>query len=320
MTQIDQSSSLIGGEVAYEYDDKRPYRNKPHPTANAFFRHFDKLLSIPDSNENGKKLSQSDENQRIRKSSQMTASDRIVSQLGWRNRYAQLEYYPVTVNNITFTVRQLQPNDNDNFDGPDFGKNANNCGTGATIWPASLVLVKYLEKMGKSKLENKTVLDLGSGTAITSMAAALLGAKLVLCTDGNSAVVNLAISNVQHFCNKKHSKDEVLKVREYLWGDGDDKILEENSFNPYDIILVSDCVLPKLFPMDTLVDSIKTMSGPHSVTYLSYEDRYYPEYNAKERFMELANEKGLEVRIVRKEEMDETYQCSDIEIWEVSWK
>ena len=69
------------------------------------------------------------------------------------------------------------------------------------MWPGSIVLLKYLEKLAHDPqqdnvLEGKTIADLGSGTAITSIASALLGASAVVCTDGCDLVVDLACRNI----------------------------------------------------------------------------------------------------------------------------
>lgn len=86
----------------------------------------------------------------------------------------------------------------------------------------------------------------------------------------------------------------------------------------YDVILVSDCVLPKLYPIEPLVDAINELSGPHTTAYVSYEHRYYPRLNPKNEFCRLANEKGLDVHVVPVEELDPIYSVDDVEIWKVT--
>jgi len=127
-----------------------------------------------------------------------------------------------------------------------------------------------------------------------------------------------------------------IRVKEYNWGDGtlnnelagtdncngntnDDATANNNNHHHhhYDIILVSDCVLPKLYPIAPLVDALDELSGPESVAYISYEERYYPEYDPKEYFRTLAEGKGLEVTVVPLEEQHPIYSVEDIEIWEV---
>ena len=61
-------------------------------------------------------------------------------------------------------------------------------GIGATVWDAGLVLSKYFEANSKTLIENKSVLEIGSGTGLVGMVCAKLGAKSVLFTDKDCAM------------------------------------------------------------------------------------------------------------------------------------
>lgn len=106
-----------------------------HPTAKAFFDALDSRSSSKKQSEKLKRRSQS---------------------LGWRNRHSQAEYYPLAVDDIDFSVQQVQR-----------GELEGTYGTGATVWPAAMILIKYLEK-NPFLIHDKTVVDLGSGTGVTS--------------------------------------------------------------------------------------------------------------------------------------------------------
>lgn len=118
-----------------------------HPTAQAFFAALD-----------GK----NDSNKSSRRSSDFVRKQ--CQTLGWRNRHSQEEFYPLTVgDNHKFSVMQVQR-----------GEVENTYGTGATVWPAAVVLVKYLEHLAtvsESSSENlmrdKVVVDLGAGTGVS---------------------------------------------------------------------------------------------------------------------------------------------------------
>lgn len=268
--------------------------------------------------------------------------------LGWRNRYSQAELYPVEITPlcfsssssssapITYHVRQVQRGETDGT-----------YGTGATVWPASIVLLKYLEKAvskDPSFLNNKAVIDLGAGTCVTSIATALLGAELVVCTDGNDHVVSLASDIVDMACKdmksslpldtKAASSSDArmigkceMRIRKFWWGEDDESMLDElilrsssseDSRRYYDMILVSDCVLPKLYPIEPLVLAISALSGPDTVTYLSFEHRYYPKFDPRDRFRDLCQENDLTVRVIPIEDQDAKYSADDIEIWQVT--
>jgi predicted RNA methylase len=64
-----------------------------------------------------------------------------------------------------------------------------------------MVSLKYLEKY-PLKVRQKSVIDLGAGTGVTSLAAAVLGAQTVVCTDGVQNVVMLAQENVVSACQE----------------------------------------------------------------------------------------------------------------------
>ena len=192
---------------------------KVSPTAKAFFDALDGGGGDPKKkkNNNGRRRIS---NSLLRKS----------QSLGWRNRYSQNEYYPITIettmtdmktttttqtakstdtsidakdksstkttNPINFTVKQIQR-----------GEIENTYGTGATVWPAAMVLLKYLEYHASDIVQGKRIVDLGTGTGITSIGCAILGASSVICTDGENSVVTLAKENVIHVASS--SKTEI---------------------------------------------------------------------------------------------------------------
>jgi predicted nicotinamide N-methyase len=237
-----------------------------------------------------------------------------IQTLGWRNRYSQVEFYPVTVDGVNFSVRQVQR-----------GELEGTYGTGATVWPASVVLLKYLEKHADKLLRNKRIVDLGAGTGITSIAAALLGAKEVVCTDGEPHVVKLAVDNLQHAFGELAEQVDLtdgetksirgcpLHIQTYWWCSG-----SIHGGNTADVILVSDCVLPKLYPIGPLVGAIdELLVNPDAVAILSYEYRYFPEFDPGHEFRRLCALKGLDVESIPLSEQDAVYSVEDIEIWHV---
>ena len=244
-----------------------------------------------------------------------------VSTLGWRNRFSQEESYPITVGSCPFSVTQVQRGE---IDGT--------YGTGATVWPAAVVMIKYLERQ-KQLISDKLVVDLGSGTGITSIAAALLGARHVICTDGELSVVELASDNIQSAKTQLETVDGkvnaspavatgnrcrihecTLDIQQFWWG----RDTIDDNLGHVDVVLVADCVLPKLYPIAPLVDAInQLLLSPGSFALVSYEHRHYPEYDPRLKFRELCAAKNLRVCVVPMEEQDPVYSVDDIELWRV---
>ena len=85
----------------------------------------------------------------------------------------------------------------------------------------------------------------------------------------------------------------------------------------YDVILCSDVLLPKLHPIEPLVKAIAALSGPNTITYVSYEHRHFNEFDPRKRFRDFCEENGLEVKTIPHSEYNPLYCVDDIEIWTV---
>ena len=310
-TAANEADSCQTGELS-----GRPHDLPASPAAVAIFRAFDAASRVDNTQGNG---TQPTNSQSKLCTSSSTFIQKQIQTLGWRNRHSQADFYPISVNGVSFDVKQVQR-----------GELENTYGTGATVWPASVVMVKYLERHARRLIQNKNIVDLGSGTGITSIAAAFLGACQVICTDGEPLVVQLARDNIDRVARDKANsptsttKDNVAAIngcpvytQEYWWGAGSIEDHESNS-GGIDIVIVSDCVLPKLYPIAPLVEALdQLLSKSEAVGILSYEHRYYPEYDPREKFKDLAIQKNLDVRIIPKELHDPVYSTDDIEIWHV---
>lgn len=64
-------------------------------------------------------------------------------------------------------------------------------GCGGIVWPAGQILSNYLVQRDPSFLQDKTVLELGSGTGLVGIVAAMLGAK-VWVTDQASVILAMS--------------------------------------------------------------------------------------------------------------------------------
>ena len=74
--------------------------------------------------------------------------------------------------------------------------------TGSSLWPSSVALIAVLERY-PDMVRGKTVLELGCGLGLASLAALKLGARLVYATDGSVTTVELASHNVLSNANQQ---------------------------------------------------------------------------------------------------------------------
>ena len=241
---------------------------------------------------------------------------RMINSLQWRQAHSKDVFYPLALESGTvIEIKQLQAGE------------ITGLGTGATVWPAAHVLAKYLERrFGERGLKGSRAVDLGSGTGVAGIVAAALGAEAFL-TD-QEQLLFLMRENAERFARNARFADETtaaataaagakptseaVHVLTYDWGMEDGELAP-----PVDVVLVSDCVLPKLYPIEPLVDAIDRLSGPETVTIMSYEHRHYQAFDPRRRFEELAAGRSLVKTDIPQAEQHPIFSADDIEIWEV---
>jgi predicted nicotinamide N-methyase len=201
---------------------------------------------------------------------------RLFHSLQWRQAYQHSEFYEYTFEKETLPletpptikVRQI-PNGE-----------LKGLGTGTFVWPAAHILAKYFEKRFlDGSLTEKLICDIGSGTGITGFVAAILGAKVVL-TDQH-CILPLLSENTEALiamdCFSSFSMADRLIVKEYEW-ENKTALMD----HPFDYLIVSDCVLPKLYPISMLVNAIDFLMSDKTISFFSYEHRPFPEYDPRQ--------------------------------------
>jgi predicted nicotinamide N-methyase len=183
---------------------------------------------------------------------------RLFQNLQWRQAYQHSDTYVYKVDDEkvdkSIDVRQI-PNGE-----------LKGLGTGTFVWPAAHVLAKYFEKrFGNGGLKGKVVCDVGCGAGLNGFLTAYLGAKVIL-TD-QSCIIPLLSENTETFIASfaDHVVPEQLQILEYDWNAK--KSPTEESI---DIVIVSDCVLPKLYPIDILVEVSKLFTLLNSCRQYSF--------------------------------------------------
>ena len=88
--------------------------------------------------------------------------------------------------------------------------------TGVAVWNSALLLVRLMDVITVKDppwLHGKTILELGCGTGVASIAMQKLGASHVIATDGNQNVMELTRTNVEY-----NNVSNTVKVSELQWG------------------------------------------------------------------------------------------------------
>uniref|UniRef100_A0A8C2NCZ2 Protein N-lysine methyltransferase METTL21A n=1 Tax=Capra hircus TaxID=9925 RepID=A0A8C2NCZ2_CAPHI len=142
-------------------------------------------------------------------------------------------------------------------------------GVAAVVWDAAVVLATYLE-MGTVELRGCSAVELGAGTGLVGIVAALLGAHVTI-TDRKIALEFLK-SNVQ--ANLPPHIQPKAVVKELTWGQN------LGSFSPgeFDLILGADII----YLEETFTDLLQTLEhlcSNHSVVLLACRIRYERDYN-----------------------------------------
>ncbi|XP_067170045.1 EEF1A lysine methyltransferase 3 [Apteryx mantelli] len=135
-------------------------------------------------------------------------------------------------------------------------------GVAAPVWEAALALCGYFEEQ-RLDFQGKSVIELGAGTGIVGILAALLG--------GDVTITDLPVALEQIRENVRRNVPATLapqpRVRALSWG------LDHGAFpSGYDVVLGADIVyLRETFPL--LLGTLRHLCGPRSVAYLASKMR-----------------------------------------------
>lgn len=188
---------------------------------------------------------------------------------------------------------------------------------GTTVWDASMVFVKFLEKNSRkgrfcpSKLKGKKVIELGAGCGLAGLGMALLGCDVV-ATD-QVEVLPLLMRNVERNkswisqSNPDSGTFGSVTVAELDWGNKEHiKAVDP----PFDYIIGTDVVYSEHL-LQPLMETIIALSGPKTKIMLGYEIR---STTVHDQMMEMWKS-NFNVKTVSKSKMDGKYQHPSIHLY-----
>lgn len=142
-------------------------------------------------------------------------------------------------------------------------------GVAAVVWDAAVVMCMYLE-LGRVELKEKKAIELGAGTGLVGIVAALLGARVTI-TDREPALDFLS-ANVK--ANLPPDSQQSVVVSELTWGEG----LERYPAGGFDVVLGADII----YLEDTflpLLETLEHLSSDATVVLLACKLRYERDTN-----------------------------------------
>ncbi|XP_077221772.1 S-adenosyl-L-methionine-dependent methyltransferases superfamily protein [Tasmannia lanceolata] len=203
-----------------------------------------------------------------------------------------------------------------------FCQDPNSKHLGTTVWDASMVFVKFLERNCRkgrfsiAKLKGKRVIELGAGCGLAGFGMALLGCDVV-STD-QIEVLPLLMRNVERNtsrimqANPDSASFGSIEVGELDWGNQDHiKAVDP----PFEYIIGTDIVYAEHL-LEPLLQTIFALSGPRSTILLGYEIR---STTVHKQMMDMWKS-NFEVKTIPKRKMDDKYQHANIQLFIMSLK
>ncbi|KAL4963179.1 putative methyltransferase-domain-containing protein [Aspergillus stella-maris] len=180
-------------------------------------------------------------------------------------------------------------------------------GCGGQLWPAGMVLSKYMLRRHRSSLIDKTIVELGAGGGLVGLAVASgceLGRAPIYITDQDPM---LALMNANISLNNLTTKVSAAVLD---WGT---PVPDDIPRRP-DVILAADCVyFEPAFPL--LITTLGDLLGPNSVCYFCFKRRR----RADLRFLKLAK-KAFQVDEITDDPDAETYRRENLFLYTIRSK
>ncbi|PRW45633.1 hypothetical protein C2E21_5777 [Chlorella sorokiniana] len=167
-------------------------------------------------------------------------------------------------------------------------------GFASTVWDSSIVLAKLFERQAAA-VQGKRCLDLSAGCGLPCLVLAKLGAGAVVATD--------LAPNLPLLRKNAEANGCAIQVLEHSWGEDVAPLGP-----PFDIIAACD-VMYVAEAVEPLVASLCALSGPHSRIYISHGRNR----QAEPQFLAAAGQ-HFTIQTVPSEDLDEVYQCADVDV------
>lgn len=186
-------------------------------------------------------------------------------------------------------------------------------GTGLTTWDGSVVLAKYLEHQRRGDISGSRIVELGAGTGLAGISAALLGARQVILSDLSYVVDNLA-KNVAE--TKKLAASAGKPITSEISTQVLDWFDPPTNLGDIDFLLASDVVwIEELIPpLVTTFDTLLRHSNIETRILMAYQKRSIMSdqllFSELERF-------HLTKTLVPASNLHPKFSTDRIDVWEI---
>ena len=167
---------------------------------------------------------------------------------------------------------------------------------GMYVWPCAPVLAQYIWH-NRHDIHGKTILEIGAGTALPGIVAALCGAKIHLSDSSN---LPNCIENSRKSCEANNLKD--VHVHSISWGRFDPNLL---TLPKLDFVIASDCFYDTKDFEDILVTVSYLLEQNDSAVFLcSYQER-----SSRRSIEFLLNKWNFDCAVIPLESFDADKSC-----------
>ena len=188
-----------------------------------------------------------------------------------------------------------------------------NLAKGHLLWNAAQVITAFIEDRADQLIRGRTILELGAGADLPSLACNIYGASKVVVTDYPDAdlVANLRY-NIEH-CGLLQNKENIV-AEGFLWGSSVDPLRNHigSDTNGFDVLIMAD-ILFNHSEHDKLIRTLREAMkpGPDSIALVFFTP-YRPWLLDKDlRFFDLAKENGFAVTNILEHTMEKVMFDND---------
>ncbi|KAI9286852.1 putative methyltransferase-domain-containing protein [Umbelopsis sp. AD052] len=184
--------------------------------------------------------------------------------------------------------------------------------TASSLWDCGVILAKYLEKH-PTLVCGKHVIELGAGKALPSIAAAALGARVVVtdAADAMNAAQHVADINDLHVYGRGPGWIESIQPLDWLHREKD---LSQLPHPPFDIVLCSDVVWVEYLVPHLVQTMAELPLAPGGVILLAHQTRSLRIDNI---LFESLQTQGFTLTKIEKYELHPDYTKDGVCIWKI---